>query len=89
MSRRAIIYIVCGVIALHVVVFVILSRVDLMPKFKKIPRPPKPNFKHSEWVEVDAATGEKIIYRDIEVSTRLTPRETLPKADPSSSPPPP
>jgi hypothetical protein len=80
-SRRAIIYIVCGVVAFHVLVFFVLGLVNPMPKFKKIPRPPKPNFKHYERVEVDATTGEKMIYRDIEVSTKLTPRETLEKKE--------
>ena len=79
MSRRAIFYIVCGVIALHFVAFLILGRVNPMPKFKKIPGPLKPNFKVYEQVEVDAATGEKTIYWDIEVSTKLTPRDSLPK----------
>ncbi len=79
MSRRTIFYIVCGVIALHLVAFALLNSLDTRPKFKKITPPPKPNFRHYERVEMDASSGEKTIYRDIEVSTRLTPRESIPR----------
>ena len=66
MSRRALIYIVLGVIALHVAGFFVLRNVRPPPKYKAGPTPVKRNFKSYERVEVDAATGEKTIYRDIE-----------------------
>ena len=79
MSRRALFYIVLGVIALHLAGFFVLRHVKPLPRYKAGPTPIKRNFKSYERVEVDAATGEKTIYRDIEVSTKLTPRESLPK----------
>ena len=79
MSRRALIYIVLGVIALHVAGFFVLRNVRPLPKYKAGPVPLKRNFKSYERVEVDPSTGEKTIYRDIEVSTRLTSRDSLPQ----------
>lgn len=79
MSRRALIYIVLGVIALHVAGFFVLRNVRPLPKYKAGPVPLKRNFKSYERVEVDQSTGEKTIYRDIEVSTKLTSRDSLPK----------
>ncbi|MEA3211215.1 MAG: hypothetical protein QOE70_4272 [Chthoniobacter sp.] len=61
-----------GVFVAHLGVFMILSH--LQPKR---PPPPKPNFiVHSQTV-VDRETGEKTVYREITVSTRIaTPPPT-------------
>ncbi len=40
--------------------------------------PPKPNFSTKETTVVDAATGEKTIYREITVTTKLGPGPATP-----------
>ena len=40
--------------------------------------PPKPNFSTKETTVVDAETGEKTIYREITVTTKLAPRPAAP-----------
>ena len=40
--------------------------------------PPKPNFSARETTVVDAATGEKTIYREITVTTKLAPGPAAP-----------
>jgi hypothetical protein len=55
-----------GVFVVHLGVFMILSHLRLPP-----PAPPAPTFKVRSHMVVDHATGEKTIYREITVSTRL------------------
>ena len=40
--------------------------------------PPKPNFSTKETMVVDAETGEKTIYREITVTTKLAPGPAAP-----------
>ena len=43
--------------------------------------PPKPNFSTKETTVVDAETGEKTIYREITVSTKLGPSPVTPQPE--------
>lgn len=56
-----------GVFVAHLGVFMLLSHLRPKP-----PAPPKPNFTVRSQAVVDRDTGEKTIYREITVSTRLT-----------------
>jgi hypothetical protein len=57
-----------GVFVAHLGVFMFLSHLRDEP-----PKPPGPNFKVRSQVVVDRDTGEKTIYREITVSTKMAP----------------
>jgi hypothetical protein len=59
-----------GVFVAHLGLFMILY--ELEPKAKYIP-PPKPNFSSRSETVIDAATGERLVYREITISTKLPP----------------
>ncbi len=59
-----------GVFVAHIGVFMLLSH--LQPKPPQPPKPAKPNFTVRSQAVVDQDSGEKVVYREITVSTRLT-----------------
>lgn len=79
MNGRLLLCIAMGVFVAHLGVFMILN--NLRPK---PPKPPEPTFKVRSQLVVDRDSGEKTVYREITVSTRLgTP---TPKATPAIKP---
>ena len=64
-----------GVFVAHLGVFMLIQQ--LTPKPKLAP-PPKPNFTFKESRGVDEETGEKVIYREITVSTKFAPAPATP-----------
>ena len=69
MNIRLLLCIVMGVFTAHIGLFMLIAQ------FKPKPRlvaPPKPNFSAKAYVGVDAETGEKVVYREITVSTKFT-----------------
>ncbi len=75
MNLRLVLCIAMGVFVAHLGVFMIIEQ--LTPKPKLAP-PPKPNFTVRETKGVDAETGEKVVYREITVSTKFAPSPTTP-----------
>ena len=85
MSRRAIAWIVLGVIAAHLAAFSVVSLMKARPGARYVP---PPNFGYKTTTYIDPATGGKTIEREIRVSTKLAPRgtyEAQPKAKTGSS----
>lgn len=79
MNGRLLLCIAMGVFVAHLGVFMILAHLRPKP-----PAPPGPNFKVKSQLVVDRETGEKTVYREITVSTKLgTP---APKATPADKP---
>jgi hypothetical protein len=77
-SRRTIVWIVLGAVIFHLGLFLLLGRMRALPKTRQVP---PPNFGYKEEVYDNPKTGERTIYREIRVSTKL--------ADPKKLPPPP
>jgi len=73
LSRRRITWIVAGVILAHVAAFLIIARINPLPKTRFIP---PPNFGFKQTTYVDPASGEKTIEREFRVSTKLAPTGT-------------
>ena len=73
MSRRAIAWIILGVVAAHLAAFSVVSRMRALPKARYVP---PPNFGYKQITYIDPATGEKTIEREIRVSTKLAPPGT-------------
>jgi hypothetical protein len=61
-----------GVFVAHIGVVMLLSHLRPQAKFV----PPKQNFTVRSQTVIDRDTGEKTVYRDITVSTRLVPAAT-------------
>ncbi len=79
MNGRLLLCIAMGVFVAHLGVFMILDHLKPKP-----PPPPPPNFTVRSQTVVDRDSGEKTIYREITVSTKLgTPK---PKATPVEKP---
>jgi hypothetical protein len=57
-----------GVILAHVVAFLVVARINPLPKVHFIP---PPNFGFKQTTYVDAASGERTIEREFRVSTKL------------------
>ena len=75
MNLRLLLCIAMGVFVAHIGVFVLISQFKPKPK----PLPPfKPNFSAKSSVVTDAETGEKTVYREITVSTKLAPGSNTP-----------
>jgi hypothetical protein len=68
MKRSHIVLIVGVVVLLHVLGFWLISGTKPLPKANYIP-PPNFSAKEASWV--DEKTGERIIYREYKVSTKL------------------
>ena len=73
MSRRAIAWIILGVVAAHLAAFSVVSRMRALPKANNVP---PPNFGYKTTTYVDPATCEKTIEREIRVTTKLAPPGT-------------
>jgi len=70
--------IVLGVLTAHIGVFMLLSHLRPQPK----PAPhPRDNFSVKAASFTDSHTGEKMIYREFTVSTRLAPSESAPPSE--------
>ena len=78
MNARLILCIAMGVFVAHLGVFMFLSHLREEP-----PKPPGPNFKVRSQTVVDRDTGEKTIYREITVSTKMTPPVPAPVYTPA------
>ena len=68
MSRRKIVWIVVCVIAAHVAAFLVVARINPLPKTHFIP---PPNFGFKQTTYVDPVNGERTIEREFRVSTKL------------------
>ncbi len=75
MSRRTILWVVLGVIAAHIGFFAVFSRMRALPKMRYVP---PPNFGYKEEVYQNPKTGDRTIYREIRVSTKLVDPSKLP-----------
>jgi hypothetical protein len=67
-----------GVFVVHLGIFMILSHLRSMNE----PPPPVPNFKVRSQLVVDRETGEKTVYREITVSTKIGTPVPTPAAKP-------
>ena len=73
MNFKIFLCIAMGVLVAHMAIFMLIARIrlDANP-----PMPaPRPNFHVAEETVVDPETGEKIVHREIRVSTKLAPLE--------------
>jgi hypothetical protein len=78
MPIRILLCIVMGVFVVHIGVMMLIAQ--FRPKPRLAPRP-TPNFVARSATVVDPATGEKTIYREITVSTKLAPGAPPPPPD--------
>lgn len=89
MNRQTIIIIVVVVVLVHAGLFYVATHMKSLPTVK--PRP-RPNFGESSQAYTDAETGEKFVYREIRVSTKLVDPETMKRLeaqrDAQATPPP-
>jgi len=69
MKRRTLFTIIGGVIVLHAGLFYAFGQMRALPKTRYIP---PPNFGYKEETYQDPKTGERTIWREIRVSTKLT-----------------
>ncbi len=74
MKKRKVIWIALAVGAVHVVAFLYIGGMRVLPPSHSIP---PPNFAHREVESEDPATGAKVVYREYQVSTKLHPRKPL------------
>jgi hypothetical protein len=70
------VWIVAAVAAAHLLVFWAVADRGFLPKVRKVPPVPPPNFAAREQRRVDPETGETITEREFVVSTRLAPKDT-------------
>jgi hypothetical protein len=77
MNIRLLLCIIMGVFTAHIGMFMLISQ--FKPKPKLVARE-RPNFSAKSYPIVDAETGEKVIYREITVSTKFAPESSLPPA---------
>lgn len=82
MNIRLLLCIVMGVFTAHIGLFMLISA--LKPKPKLAARP-KPNFSAKAYIGVDDQTGEKVVFREITVSTKFAPESKLPPAPEAAS----
>jgi len=71
MNWRKILIIVGVVLVVHAGIFFVITHVPALPKARYIP---PPNFGVRTEIYEDAKTGERTIYREFRVSTKLAPR---------------
>jgi hypothetical protein len=74
-SRRTVLWIVVGAVLFHAALFLVFGRMRALPKTKYIP---PPNFDYREQVYENPRTGERTVFREIEVSTKLADPKKLP-----------
>ena len=70
MNLRLFMCIAMGVFTTYLGIVMLAASLRRPPPFTP---PPKPNFSAKELAVVNAETGEKTIYREITVSTKLAP----------------
>jgi hypothetical protein len=70
-NAKIILCIAMGVFVAHLAVFMIIFRIHL-DAHPPVP-PPQPNFHVAEETVINPANGEKIVHREMSVSTRLAP----------------
>ena len=75
MNLRLLMCIGLGVFTTYVGIVMLVAS---MRRPQRIAPPPKPNFSARETAVVDAETGEKTIYREMTVSTKLAPGPATP-----------
>ena len=75
MNFRLLVCIGLGLFTTYVGVVMLVAS---MRRPQRLAPPPKPNFSARETAVVDAETGEKTIYREITVSTKLVPGAATP-----------
>ncbi len=78
MNFRLLLCIGMGVFVAHLGVFMILTHLRPQPRTKLLPQ----NFKVRSQMVVDRDTGEKTVYREITVSTRIAAPAPTPAAKP-------
>jgi hypothetical protein len=61
------------VVVVHAAIFFVITHVPALPKARYIP---PPNFGTRTEIYEDTKTGERTIYREFRVSTKLAPRPT-------------
>ena len=83
MKRRTVYTIILGVIVLHAGLFLLFGQMRALPKTRYVP---KPNFGYKEEYHEDPKTGERTVYRQIRVSTKLTDRDKLKEPEPDPKP---
>ena len=74
MERRVVFGIVIAVVAAHAVVFWMVAGTNPLPKTKFVALP---NFSAKEVYGKDAETGDPIVYREFQVSTKLAYPDVL------------
>ena len=79
MNIRLLLCIIMGVFTAHIGLFMLIAQ--FKPKPKLVARA-KPNFSAKAYVGVDAETGEKVVYREITVTTKFAPDPVLPLPKP-------
>jgi hypothetical protein len=68
LSRKKLAWIIAGVILAHVAAFLVIARINPLPKTHLIP---PPNFGFKQTTYVDPMNGERTIEREFRVSTNL------------------
>lgn len=79
MNFRLVLCIAMGVFVVHLGVFMILTHLRAQPRAKR----PAQNFKVRSQLVIDRETGEKTVYREITVSTRLATPAPVPTPTPA------
>ncbi len=85
MNLRLLLCIAMGVFVAHLGVFMLIQQYKPKPKLTP---PPPPNFTVRETKTIDAQTGEKVIYREITVSTKFAPKPGTPPPEKPTLPEP-
>jgi len=81
-NARLLFCIVMGVFVAHIGVFVLIEQFKPKPKLTR----PKANFSAKSTLYVDAETGEKIVHREITVTTKFAPAPVTPPPIPPAPP---
>ena len=72
MNAKLLACIAMGVFVAHMAIFMLVQRVRTWNDPIPAP-PPRPNFRSAQEEVVDPKTGEKMVHREITVSTQLRP----------------
>ena len=75
MNLRLLLCIGLGLFTTYLGIFMLVGSMRQRPRPTP---PPKPNFSAKETTVVDAETGEKTVYREITVTTKLAPAQATP-----------
>ena len=74
MNRRSVFRIILAVLVVHAALFVLFGQMRALPKTRYIP---PPNFGYKEETYENPKTGERTVWREIRVTTKLANREKL------------